>query len=242
MKEPVRFRDDPCAPAGLRADLRRAAEARAPVDVEAGLARLLAATAVTAAVAEAGKAAGGSAAAGGKGLALVMGKGLSWGLAAVGTAGVLAAVTLAGAPRLPEASCPYSSSAPALAKATPPSAPPEPVRSAALLEPAPSAAAPQPPVSGSAARPQRRLLAEEVKHYGDLRERLDAAPADVLAEAERGARAFPGGALAQEREVLAIEALVRLGRREEARGRAAGFAARYPKSPLVPKVWALVSE
>jgi hypothetical protein len=41
---------------------------------------------------------------------------------------------------------------------------------------------------------------------------------------------FLHGAFEQEREVLAIEALVRLGRRAEAQGRAASFEAAFPHS------------
>jgi type IV secretory pathway VirB10-like protein len=41
---------------------------------------------------------------------------------------------------------------------------------------------------------------------------------------------YPRGVLIQEREVLAIEALVRLGRAEDARARAASFRSRYPSS------------
>ncbi|PTL76577.1 hypothetical protein [Vitiosangium sp. GDMCC 1.1324] len=54
--------------------------------------------------------------------------------------------------------------------------------------------------------------------------------AGALEEAERHAARFPEGALAQEREVLAIDALVRMGRRTEAGARAETFRARYPTS------------
>lgn len=236
MKEPVRLRDDPAAPAGLRTDLRRASSAHAPVDVDAGLARLLAATAAGAATAGAAQAAAASAgkAAAGSGVALAAAQGAALGLAALGVVSVVSAVIGSDPPPPPPPP------APSALVVAPPPRPPLPAPSAP--EPAPSAgasalvAAP----SASAARPSRRLLAEEVQHLGDLRERLDASAADVLAEADRGERAFPGGALGQEREALAIEALVRLGRKEEARTRAAAFAARYPRSPLLGKVRGLV--
>jgi hypothetical protein len=46
----------------------------------------------------------------------------------------------------------------------------------------------------------------------------------------------PSGLLAQEREALHIEALAALGRREEARERAASFLKSYPTSPHVRAV------
>lgn len=234
MNDPLRLRDDPTAPSPLRADLRRAAAARAPVDVDAGLARLLAATAAGAATAAAAQAAAAPAGSGaGSGIVLAAAKGAVLGLLAVGVVSVATAVMDAAPPPAPSAQVapPTSPRAPLLA----PSAP-EPTASASTT----ASAAPAPPAS--VARPSRRLLAEEVQHLGELRERLDASPDDVLAEAERGGRAFPGGALGQEREALAIEALVRLGRKAEARARAAEFAARYPRSPLLPKVRGLVGE
>jgi hypothetical protein len=61
-------------------------------------------------------------------------------------------------------------------------------------------------------------------------------PAEALALSARHAREFPGGALAQEREVIAIDALLRLGRRDEATSRAQRFAARYPGSAHAQRV------
>jgi hypothetical protein len=63
------------------------------------------------------------------------------------------------------------------------------------------------------------------------RQKLAADPAGALALADEDAVRFPGGALAPEREVLAIEALARLGRSTDARARLASFRARYPESP-----------
>ncbi len=59
---------------------------------------------------------------------------------------------------------------------------------------------------------------------------LRGAPDKALAIATEHATTYPRGALAQEREVIAIEALVALGRREEARRRSAAFATAYPNS------------
>ncbi len=54
------------------------------------------------------------------------------------------------------------------------------------------------------------------------------------------AQAYPKGALAQEREVIAIEALVALGRNSDARARAATFRAAYPASVHLTRIERLV--
>jgi hypothetical protein len=59
---------------------------------------------------------------------------------------------------------------------------------------------------------------------------LPTQPASALAAAEEHRRRFPGGGLAQEREVIAISALITLGRRDEAESRARSFAESYPRS------------
>jgi hypothetical protein len=48
--------------------------------------------------------------------------------------------------------------------------------------------------------------------------------------------------LAQEREVIAIDALVRLGRRGEADARARRFVGAYPGSPDVQRVETILGE
>jgi len=50
------------------------------------------------------------------------------------------------------------------------------------------------------------------------------------------ARDFPNGRLAEEREALHVKALVGLGRSDEARRAAASFAARFPRSVLLPAI------
>ena len=55
-------------------------------------------------------------------------------------------------------------------------------------------------------------------------------------------RRFSHGLLEQEREVLAIDALVRLGRRRAARARAARFHRRFPDSALGSRVRSLVED
>lgn len=61
------------------------------------------------------------------------------------------------------------------------------------------------------------------------------APA-ALAAAERHASKYPRGQLAEEREAIAVQALVALGRAAEAEARAARFKATYPRSMILPLV------
>jgi hypothetical protein len=55
-------------------------------------------------------------------------------------------------------------------------------------------------------------------------------PADALAAIEEHAAQYPRGRLAEEREALAVQALVLLGRTDAARARGAQFKRRYPNS------------
>jgi hypothetical protein len=80
-------------------------------------------------------------------------------------------------------------------------------------------------------------LREESRILGDARAALrsgDAATALEKLDAMGGR--FPGGVLAQEREVLAIEALARAGQRAAATARAEAFLQAYPTSPHATKV------
>jgi len=54
---------------------------------------------------------------------------------------------------------------------------------------------------------------------------------DALAQLDRATERFPSGALAQEREALAIEAAACAGREDEAARRASTFLRDYPSSP-----------
>ncbi len=65
-------------------------------------------------------------------------------------------------------------------------------------------------------------------------------PARALRMTEEHATRYPQGVLVQERDVIAIDALVRLGARDEARARAKAFQARYPASAHASRVTALV--
>ncbi len=69
---------------------------------------------------------------------------------------------------------------------------------------------------------------------------LGASPATALARTDEHRRRFGDGVLAQEREVVAIDALVRLGRAAEARERAEAFHRRWPRSAHGRRVDVLV--
>jgi hypothetical protein len=69
---------------------------------------------------------------------------------------------------------------------------------------------------------------------------LDRDASGALALAERHARDYPHGLFTQEREILAIEALLKLRQRPAALARATEFAQRYPNSPHARRVRALL--
>ncbi len=73
--------------------------------------------------------------------------------------------------------------------------------------------------------------ADEYRLLRAARQALAEFPARALALTEEHARRFPRGILGQEREAIAIEALVQLGREGPARARARSFFATYPSSP-----------
>jgi hypothetical protein len=72
------------------------------------------------------------------------------------------------------------------------------------------------------------------------RQSLTSDPAAALILTDEDARRFPAGPLAPEGEVLAVEALVRLHRLGEAKARLAAFRVRYPQSPHLARLDALV--
>lgn len=66
-------------------------------------------------------------------------------------------------------------------------------------------------------------------------------PADALSATARHAERWPRGHLAEEREVIAIQALAASGRRVEADRRATAFKRSFPSSMLIPAVDAALS-
>jgi outer membrane protein assembly factor BamD (BamD/ComL family) len=83
---------------------------------------------------------------------------------------------------------------------------------------------------------------QEVKLLHQAQDALAADPAQALSLCGEHAKSFPQGLLAQEREVIAIDALVRLGRANEAHARARRFAASYPASTHLRRIEALLEK
>lgn len=108
---------------------------------------------------------------------------------------------------------------------------PEPAISAPEAEPTPPLEAPpsaNPPVQRSSPSPARS--ADESTLLRQAQAQLKSNPARALALTQEHRRRFPKGVLAQEREVIAIDALARLGQGSEAQKRARDFDERYPGS------------
>jgi hypothetical protein len=94
-----------------------------------------------------------------------------------------------------------------------------------------SAEAPPSGAERSAPRPAPRSSGEiEVELLERARASLGANPSHALSLTSEHKLRFPGGVLAQEREVIAIEALRRLGKNDQASLRADEFAKNYPRS------------
>jgi hypothetical protein len=77
---------------------------------------------------------------------------------------------------------------------------------------------------------------EELRLVGAAQRALPHDPAQALALAREHARRFPDGALAQERDAVAVSALWETGRRDEARERARRFVAEHPGSTYVGRM------
>ena len=96
------------------------------------------------------------------------------------------------------------------------------------------------PASDGAA-PQQTSLMPELQLLAAAQRALHAAPARALALTDKHAEAYPSGRFEQEREEIAIEALLALGQNEAARARARRFLARYPGSTHARRVSQLLS-
>ncbi|WP_437602168.1 hypothetical protein [Sorangium sp. So ce590] len=130
-------------------------------------------------------------------------------------------------------------------------APDAPPPAAAASQPAAAAArreAPRPPRLAAPAPAPEAIVAvdnDDLVRESNLVDRSRAAlaqdPEAALAALDRHQTDFPKGRLAEEREFIAIRALMRLGRADEARARAAAFVARYPSSSFAEPVRRIVS-
>jgi hypothetical protein len=92
----------------------------------------------------------------------------------------------------------------------------------------------------TAALPSPTPPPDETKLLGRAQSDLLTDPARALTECTQLAKQFPHGDLVQEREVIAIDALARLGRRDEANARASRFAEAYPQSAYRRRIDAIL--
>ncbi len=136
-------------------------------------------------------------------------------------------------------------------KPPPPTAEPAPVVAAPTHAPdtvatdARATAAPRPRTKRrrpGAPRKQRSEHPSEVDLLEAAARALRAHPGEALRLLDRAARRYPRGTLRQEREVLRIEALIRLGRQRKASRTARRFLTRWPTSALRPRVERLLRE
>jgi hypothetical protein len=153
------------------------------------------------------------------------GRALAIAAAAGSVAALVALIGLqSSAPRTETTSPPMASSAPTLTEPVPEA----PVPSAAEPAPAPTdsaAEAPAPPASAARGKtPNEAALLERARRA------LSKNPALALELTRRHQAEFPRGVLRQEREVIAIEALRRLGKAEQARERGTEFRREFPDS------------
>jgi hypothetical protein len=216
--------------------------------------------AVTAAKIGAGVGGGGDG--GGAGASASASAGASAGAGALGKLGVAIALFVAGvgvgvmidraliADGGREPSGPVAIAARPVAATTSSSAPPLEAVSAASLPDAPRAsnsgattASASARGAGSGEAPSSRGLAAERALLDVARSALARGEAgEALAATERHAREYPDGSLLEEREAIAVKALVALGRMDEARTRARALELRFPNGLTVRAVKAAVGE
>jgi hypothetical protein len=260
--DPTRLRDDAGARPSLRDDLAIARRgARVPYEQAKGLARLQASLGGGGPGSGSGGSSPGAPSSGGLAPPIPWGSAaLGAGAAAVvlalwsvlvpsrdsspRTASLAVESAVAASPA--SAPAPLASSIPALdlqasSRPAPPASPPHPLspiapaaaRSSAGLD----SPAPTPDLAASVVSASKEAtLAEEVAQLARLRALVASDPASAVALAEEGHHRFSGGALWLERESLALDALERLGRREEAATRAARVLQRYPDGPSAERL------
>ena len=112
-----------------------------------------------------------------------------------------------------------------------------PVESASVAPSAHAASASPPSPELAAARADGAAqgggapIPSEVELLKQAQAALGADPGRALVLVQQAAQRYPGGALAQEREMIRIQALLGLGRSGQARAAAEAFRARHPSSP-----------
>jgi hypothetical protein len=164
-------------------------------------------------------------------LALVVGAGLAG-------VGVWWSMTRPNAPAAQPVPAVQAIAAPVVAERPLPE-PMQPLSPEAVPNVAPSAEpAPQPRVARRA--PARSVEAPDEFSLITQAQALRDRPVAALRVLSEHAKLYPQGALSQEREVLAVEALVNAGKLDEARARAARLEAAYPGSAHLPRVRSLL--
>lgn len=89
---------------------------------------------------------------------------------------------------------------------------------------------------------ENTVVESEVELLKRAKSALGADPLQAYALTERCRGQYPNGSFAQEREYIAISALGRLGRTDEARSRAALFRMHYPNSAYLTRLAPLLGE
>jgi hypothetical protein len=112
-----------------------------------------------------------------------------------------------------------------------------PSRAASQVSPEPIA--PQQPETATSPAPASPT---EASLLLKARRTLDRDPAEALMLTEEHARRFPAGSLAPEREILAVEALARLGRTTEARHRLDALRERFPNTANIARLESLIDK
>jgi hypothetical protein len=138
---------------------------------------------------------------------------------------------------------PSVTSRPTAVTETPPPRKVEPTNTAQAPSPASSAAEvqldPTPlgkPSNAPGKTTPRPAGPNELELIGQARARMESSPAEALTLVTEHARSFPSGVFVQERELIAIQSLERLGRTAEAKARAQRFATRFPGSAHLPRL------
>ncbi len=165
------------------------------------------------------------------------------GLMTTAVVAIVAVVLVLGVGRADERDTASSRVVPA--QPAPAIAPAVPVEAAPVAPPSPAeipAVPTRPPTITKPAPPKRPAGIDETTLLDHAHRALQAGEASkslrLVADHERS---FPEGAMSEEREAIAIEALHKLGRGDEARQRLDSFVVWYPRSPYVRRLAALVS-
>jgi hypothetical protein len=259
--DPKRLFEDPTTSASVRDDLVRSMAAPQPeYEMERGMARLVAVTAAGSAAGTAASSVKAATVASSTKAAWIAGlvKWGLWGGAAVVATGASAHFLLAS--HRGDSTSAVAGAQPTVA-AAPVATGDSPSRSASLIvataspsvDTPPSAVSrapvPRPPGHSGLARPHEQTdpqatgeqttdesVAREVALLGRARAALASDPAQALALTQEGQRDFPRGVLGEEREAIAVLALLRLGRRTEGAARGQAFVTRYPDGPFTERV------